>query len=106
MGKDTQNKSIDTHIEQLKAYSVIDNNGFGKLDWDMLANEWDAEQLTEWGVDLPIMESEIDTLYKFNPSKGTMDQLKADNARLKSREGAVNNFREWVKLCKYAEANW
>lgn len=39
-------------------------------------------------------------LYKFNPSKGTMDQLKADNARLKSREGAVNNFREWVKLCK------
>jgi hypothetical protein len=47
-----------------------------------------------------------DYLYKFNPSKGTMDQLKADNARLKSREGAVNNFREWVKLCKYAEANW
>ena len=27
----------------------------------MLANEWDADQLTEWGVDLPIMESEIDT---------------------------------------------
>ena len=26
-------------------------------------------------------------LYKFNPSKGTMDQLHADNARLKSREG-------------------
>lgn len=45
-------------------------------------------------------------LYKFNPSKGTMDQLHADNARLRSREGAVNNFREWVKLCKYAEANW
>ena len=45
-------------------------------------------------------------LYKFNPSKGTMDQLKADNARLKSRECAVNNFREGVKLCKYAEANW
>ena len=45
-------------------------------------------------------------LYKFNPSKGTMDQLHADNARLKSREGAVNNFREWMKLCKYAEANW
>ena len=27
----------------------------------MLANEWDAEALTEWGVDLPIMESEINT---------------------------------------------
>lgn len=27
----------------------------------MLANEWDAAQLTSWGVDLPIMESEINT---------------------------------------------
>ena len=51
----------ETSIEQLKAYSVIDNNGFGKWDWDMLANEWDAAQLTSWGVDLPIMESEINT---------------------------------------------
>ena len=45
-------------------------------------------------------------LYKFNPSKGVMEQMKVDNARLKSREGAVNNFREWVKLCQYAEVNW
>ena len=51
----------ETSIEQLKAYSVIDNNGFGKWDWDMLANEWDSAQLTSWGVDLPIMESEINT---------------------------------------------
>lgn len=51
----------ETSIEQLKAYSVIDNNGFGKWDWDLLANEWDAAQLTSWGVDLPIMESEINT---------------------------------------------
>ena len=49
----------ETSIEQLKAYSIIDNNGFGKWDWDMLANEWEAAQLTDWGVDLPIMESEI-----------------------------------------------
>lgn len=51
----------ETPIEELKAYTILDNSGFGKWQWDMLANEWDAEQLTEWGVDLPIMESEIDT---------------------------------------------
>lgn len=45
-----------TSVEKLKAYSVIDNNGFGKWDWDMLANEWDADQLTDWGVDLPIFD--------------------------------------------------
>lgn len=51
----------ETSIEQLKAYSILDNNGFGKWDWDMLANEWDSAQLTAWGVDLPIIESEINT---------------------------------------------
>ena len=45
-----------TPIEEIKAYSIIDNNGFGKWDWDMLANEWDENQLTDWGVDLPIFD--------------------------------------------------
>lgn len=49
----------ETSIEKIKAYTILDNNGFGKWDWDLLANEWDAAQLTSWGVDLPIMESEI-----------------------------------------------
>jgi hypothetical protein len=49
----------ETPIERLKAYSVIDNNGFGKWDWDMLANEWDAAQLSAWGVDLFISEAEL-----------------------------------------------
>lgn len=46
----------ETPIEELKAYSIIDNNGFGKWDWDMLANEWDENQLMDWGVDLPIFD--------------------------------------------------
>lgn len=45
----------ETSIEQLKAYTIIDNNGFGKWSWDMLANEWDELQLVGWGVDLPII---------------------------------------------------
>lgn len=45
-----------TPIEEIKAYSIIDNNGFGKWDWDMLANEWDENQLTDWGVDLPTFD--------------------------------------------------
>ncbi|HAE24024.1 MAG TPA: hypothetical protein DCG33_01675 [Prevotellaceae bacterium] len=48
----------ETDIETLKAYTIIDNNGFGKYDWDMLANEWDEYQLEEWGVDLPVFEDE------------------------------------------------
>lgn len=42
-------------------------------------------------------------LYKFNPRTGLLEQLSKDGCRLKSREGAVNNFNEWVKFGKYAE---
>ena len=42
-------------------------------------------------------------LYKFNPKTGLMEQMSKDGCRLKSREGAVNNFNEWVKFGKYAE---
>lgn len=40
---------------------------------------------------------------KFNPRTGLMEQMSKEGCRLKSREGAVNNFNEWVKLSRYAE---
>lgn len=49
-----------TTVEQLKAYTVKDNAGFGEWDWDMLANEWDSAQLTELGVDVPEWEQTDD----------------------------------------------
>lgn len=49
----------DTSVEHLKAYTILDNNGFGKWDWESLANEWETSELEDWGLDLPIQESEI-----------------------------------------------
>lgn len=43
----------DTAIEKLRAYTIKDNVPFGEHDWDMLANEWDAEELSDWGLDVP-----------------------------------------------------
>lgn len=50
----------ETSIEKLKAYTILDNSGFGWWEWSMLANEWDADALAAWGLDLPMNESEID----------------------------------------------
>lgn len=41
-------------------------------------------------------------LYKFNTKTEDMEVYK-NTGRLKSKEGAINNFREWVKFSKYAE---
>jgi DNA modification methylase len=39
--------------EQKKEFIVKDNVGYGEWDWDDLANNWDVEQLTDWGLDIP-----------------------------------------------------
>jgi 16S rRNA G966 N2-methylase RsmD len=42
----------ETPIEKLKAYVMKDNIAYGDYDWDMLANEWDNEELMDWGLDI------------------------------------------------------
>jgi len=43
----------DLTEEEQKQFIIKDNVGFGEWDWDMIANEWDAEQVEEWGLDIP-----------------------------------------------------
>lgn len=38
---------------QQKEFIIKDNVSGGEWDWNMLANEWDVDQLTEWGLDVP-----------------------------------------------------
>lgn len=40
--------------EQQREFIVKDNVAFGEWDWDQLANEWDAAELADWGLDLPV----------------------------------------------------
>ena len=55
-------KAEDLTIEQQREFIIKDNVGFGEWYWDQLANEWDAIELMEWGLDVPSFE-EIDAQY-------------------------------------------
>lgn len=46
-------KASDLTDEQQKEFIIKDNVGFGDWDWDALSNEWDVEQLQDWGLDVP-----------------------------------------------------
>jgi DNA modification methylase len=46
-------KAEDLTEDQQKEFIIKDNVGFGEWDWKDLASNWDAEELTEWGLDLP-----------------------------------------------------
>lgn len=45
--------------EQQNEFIIKDNVGFGEWEWDVLANEWDVEKLTEWGLDIPDYEPKV-----------------------------------------------
>lgn len=46
-------KASELTEQQQKEFIVKDNVGYGEWDWEDLANNWDSEQLTEWGLDIP-----------------------------------------------------
>lgn len=46
-------KADELTEDERKQFIIKDNACFGDWDWDMLANEWDADLLTDWGLDLP-----------------------------------------------------
>jgi len=37
---------------------IKDNTSGGEWDWQMIANDWDAEQLDAWGLDVPSFEAD------------------------------------------------
>lgn len=46
--------------EQQREFLIKDNTSGGEWDFEMLANEWDVEQLEEWGLDIPNFEIDPD----------------------------------------------
>ena len=60
-------KSADELTEdEQRRFIIADNVGFGEHDWEMLKTEWDVDELSEWGLDVPdwepdqILEAEED----------------------------------------------
>ena len=54
--------------EKRNRFTISDNVSFGEWDWDTLANEWNVEELSEWGLDLPVLndkdeQQEIEDLF-------------------------------------------
>jgi ParB-like chromosome segregation protein Spo0J len=49
-------RASDLTEEEKKQFIIKDNVSVGDWDWDTLANEWDVEELEDWGLDIPNFE--------------------------------------------------
>tara|TARA_R110001592_G_scaffold101704_3_gene287673 strand:- start:10595 stop:11137 length:543 start_codon:yes stop_codon:yes gene_type:complete len=45
-------KVKDLTDKQMEEFVIKDNVGFGEWDWDILANQFDNKELTDWGLDV------------------------------------------------------
>jgi site-specific DNA-methyltransferase (adenine-specific) len=53
-------KVTDLTEQEQKQFIIKDNVSGGEWDWNMLANEWDAEELDAWGLDVPDFGKELE----------------------------------------------
>tara|TARA_R100000458_G_C8277373_1_gene252876 strand:+ start:3305 stop:4036 length:732 start_codon:yes stop_codon:yes gene_type:complete len=51
--------------EQKKEFIVKDNVSFGEWEWDVLANQWDSVEITDWGLDVWQNEDDVKEKEKY-----------------------------------------
>lgn len=84
--------------KQLRAYIQKDNIAFGEYDIDALANEWDAEELVDWGLDILDLKKSTTT---------EEDEAEEDNYDVdgnvpdepKSKEGDIYQLGAHLLIC-------
>src|SRR5574344_1847337 len=59
--------------EKRREFAVRDNVSYGEWDFDTLANEWNVEELAEWGLDIPNFE--IDEVEEKEQNKKLSDRF-------------------------------
>jgi ParB-like chromosome segregation protein Spo0J len=78
--------------EQQREFLIKDNVSGGEWDWQMLANDWDTEQLNDWGLNVPVFETKD---YSDKNEEIDIDSMDSDMIiKLKYTEDEYNLVRE------------
>lgn len=91
-------KADELTEDERKQFIIKDNSSFGSYDWDMLANSWDTDLLTDWGLDLP---SDWDTTEEEarEASEDDFTEEDAANAATRVKAGEIWQLGEHRLMC-------
>lgn len=98
----------DLSEDKQREFLIKDNTSGGEWDWNVLANEWDVSELTEWGIDIPgfdINASELGT--EFDLPSGDKSPFQQITFTLADEQAIqIQNAIQDIKMTddyKYAE---
>jgi ParB-like chromosome segregation protein Spo0J len=97
-------KAEDLTEEQQKQFIIKDNVGFGEWDWEGLANQWDENELAEWGLDIPAFNVSKDLDYSILDEADVSDQLSEMTSNVKKAiqiEFEAEHYEEASELVKF-----
>lgn len=98
----------ETAPEKIRAFIIKDNVAFGQNDWDILANEWEVDELTDWGLECDFLledKFEIEEQEEKQPKDLSDDIEKAFKIEVTcndeaEQEALYNRFIEEGLVCR------
>lgn len=102
--KETQVKILPstTPAKKLRAYIVKDNIAFGQTDWDEYANNWDIDELQEFGLECDFLNAEdtdIDGLFEEKPKEEKPNEIKIEVILPEEMEEQKDEVKKAVEEC-------
>lgn len=77
--------------KEKREFVIKDNQERGQNDWDKLANEWDASELQEWGVDAAFWEQKDEEEDEYERKKREFEERMANGENMTEDERAEHN---------------
>ena len=88
--------------DQQREFLIKDNTSGGEWDWEVLSNEWDSEQLEDWGLDVPSFATDVD--YSILDDEDVSEQLEDMQNGVKKAiqiEFEAEHYEEAYALVKF-----
>ena len=88
--------------EQKAEFLIKDNVGFGEWNWDELANDWDAEKLEDWGLNVPEFAPDVDySILDEEDVEGQLNDMTNGVKKAIQIEFEAEHYEEAYELVKF-----
>ena len=95
-------KASDLTEDEQRQFIIKDNVSGGEWDFEMLANEWDVDELSDWGLDVPTFATDVD--YSILDDEDLSEQLEDMQNGVKKAiqiEFEAEHYEEAYELVKF-----